>query len=164
MAIRTRDTRTRACSFLVAGLAATLLYGAGCSSSGSKDDTPPDTGGAPPDGTPGTGKEIVGAKGGNVANSDGGGVDIPAGALPSDVAIDVGPTDTTPPAAAPVGTTADAFIAFLPHGTVFSIPVTLTIPASGNATAVYRLDDASDTTWELVLNQAHFSTRESEFI
>jgi hypothetical protein len=43
---------------------------------------------------------------------------------------------------------AGAASAFTPHGTRFDAPVRLELSHDGSATAVLRLDDESDTTWE----------------
>jgi len=77
-------------------------------------------------------------------------VDIPAGALTTDVDVrldvvtpdkSVLPDDTT---------LAGAALAFTPHGTTFAKAVTITLNHDGTATNVLRLDDEDDTTWEVV--------------
>jgi hypothetical protein len=69
--------------------------------------------------------QSVGPSGGNVTNSDGSGVSIPAGALPGDVMISVTPDPNAPPppTAMPVGTP----ITLGPEGQQFTIPVTVTV-------------------------------------
>lgn len=93
----------------------------------------------------------VGPEGGRVEGTGGAGVDVPAGALSSEVTIEVG--DAEPSAASPGGSAAAGpAIAFTPHGTTFAMPVTLTIPVTADPTevTVFRLDDERDTTWEAV--------------
>jgi len=92
----------------------------------------------------------IGKSGGTVTEGKAS-VVVPAGALSAPVAIAVGPSDVT--VAAPAGySLVGTPIAFTPHGTTFSSPVTLTLPysSSSDKLAVLRLDDEDDESWELV--------------
>ena len=78
-------------------------------------------------GTPSTG-QVVGAAGGTVSGPNGAKVVIPAGALASDVTINVAQTAAGSPAL-PGGVTAlGPMFAFTPHGTSFAMPATVTLP------------------------------------
>ena len=100
---------------------------------------------------------MIGPGGGTVAG-DGASVDIPAGALSSNVAIAVTKLTSAQAAAlAPFNvpryissTSSSGYFAFTPHGTQFAKPVTVKIPYTGSGTFVARLDNESDTTWEIV--------------
>ena len=78
-------------------------------------------------GTPSTG-QVVGAAGGTVAGPNGAKVVIPAGALASDVTINVAQTSAgSPPLPAGFAALGPMF-AFTPHGTSFAMPATVTLP------------------------------------
>jgi hypothetical protein len=95
---------------------------------------------------PATGKTIDSA-GGSV-ESGGASVVVPEGALEDAVEVAVEVLDDVA-TDLPEGTSlAGDTVAFLPHGTTFSSPVTLTIAHDGSATGVMRLDDEDDTSWE----------------
>lgn len=70
-------------------------------------------------------QQEVGATGGSVTNTEGTGVDIPPGAVPSNVTVSVtpAPQQAPPPAAKPVGTP----YVFGPSGLQFAKPVTVTL-------------------------------------
>ncbi len=100
---------------------------------------------------------MIGPGGGTVAG-DGASVDIPAGALSSNVAIAITKLTSAQAAAlAPFNvprysssTSSSGYFAFTPHGTQFANPVTVKMPYTGSGTFVARLDNESDTTWEIV--------------
>jgi hypothetical protein len=87
-------------------------------------------------------------------STEAGAVEIPAGALPDGVEITVAEVDESQ-IVAPLPLVLRAVapaVAFTPHGTTFSMPVTLSLfhqGGSGNL-VVLRLDDESDTDWERV--------------
>lgn len=113
--------------WLVAGMAMAALVGCGSES----------TGGA------GTTAAVVVA-------GDGAKVSVPAGVAPAGVTLTVRKsTATTPQLPAWAGSSGDVF-AFTPHGTSFAEPVTLQLPFTGAGDVVLRLDDESDTSWEIV--------------
>ena len=97
--------------------------------------------------------EDVGPDGGKVTKSDGTSVNIPSGALPETVTIQIESADVSTLAPAP---TEHMFAGtpqiFTPHGTSFASPVTISLPYTGQATTILRLDDAADTTWAVVTN------------
>ena len=82
-------------------------------------------------------------------------VDVPAGAVAMSTDIEVAAAN---PVMLPaiVGTGAAAAtepVAFTPHGTSFSMPITISFTIDGGVPAgavIVRLDDESDTDWELV--------------
>jgi outer membrane protein assembly factor BamB len=95
--------------------------------------------------------QTIGAAGGTVHVGDVT-VTIPAGALAANTVIDVTP-GATPPVALPTTlTAATQVVKFLPHGTHFSVPVTVEIPLSAGAPttdlSAWFLADDQDTTWE----------------
>jgi sugar lactone lactonase YvrE len=69
----------------------------------------------------------IGPSGGTVTSAQGASVSIPAGALSSEVAIQI-TTDTTGAAPLPVNIAVSDTFLLTPHGTTFSKPVTLTLP------------------------------------
>lgn len=92
----------------------------------------------------------IGKAGGTVSANDAS-VEIPAGALSA--AIEIGVAGSDVDVAPPDGyTLAGPAIAFTPHGTTFTKPVTLTLPytSSSKLLTVLRLDDEQDTSWEEV--------------
>jgi hypothetical protein len=100
---------------------------------------------------------MVGAAGGIVSIA-GARVQIPSGALTQDTAIGVATLSPHDVAASEVMVNGAVIVtqllsepvAFTPHGTQFSSPVTIELPYSGGAELVMRLDDPHDTTWEVV--------------
>jgi hypothetical protein len=94
---------------------------------------------------------IIGADGGE-ASGDGATVTVPAGALADDIEIGVEEVMASALSATlPASTTLSGpIIAFTPHGTEFSEPATIELPYVGAANTVLRLDNESDTTWEVV--------------
>lgn len=94
---------------------------------------------------------LVGPSGAEVALPSGGSVTIPAGALSTDVVIGVSEVTDLPPL--PAGhVQSGTALAFTPHGLTFALPVTLSVPYTGNASRVVRLDDLQDRSWEFVDN------------
>jgi hypothetical protein len=77
-------------------------------------------------------------------------VTIPAGAAPEGVEPGVAVEDSG--VSAPGYTLSGETYAFTPHGTAFSAPVSVSLPAPADTTGlvVLKLDDASDTSWEEV--------------
>jgi len=122
---------------------------AGCGGGG--DDAPPST--------PGTG--TVGTAGGTVTGSGGAKVVVAAGALAQNTAISVAQSGNGAPPL-PAGVTAfGSMFAFTPHGTEFSVPVTITVPFDpasvpvGATPQLYKTNAQSQ--WEQVAN-ATFGT------
>ncbi len=71
---------------------------------------------------------LIGAAGGTVSGPNGASVVIPAGALSTEVRINIERITTGAPAL-PAGLTAiGPMFAFTPHGTTFALPVTMTLP------------------------------------
>ena len=94
-------------------------------------------------------KQTIDEAGGRV-EAVGATVIVPAGALASAVEIAVGPTDGPVTAVPPEFDSAGDATSFTPHGTTFTVPVTLELAFSGDAGIVLRLADESDGTWEVV--------------
>ena len=110
MNINTWATWTRI-GFLSLALAA-------CGGGGGDGDAPP-----PPPVT-----ATIGAAGGTVTGPSGAQVVVPAGALAQDTAITIALSSAGAPPL-PAGLTAfGAMFAFTPHGTTFTVPVTITLP------------------------------------
>lgn len=94
-----------------------LLALAGCGGGGGERDG----------GTPSTG-QVVGTAGGTVLGPNGASVVIPAGALASDVTINVAQTSAGSPPLPGGFTALGQMFAFTPHGTSFAVPVMVTMP------------------------------------
>jgi len=99
---------------------------------------------------------MVGAAGGTVAGPNGAQVVVPAGALSADTAIAVTESNSGAPTL-PAGVNAlGSMFAFTPHGTTFSVPVTITVPfnagslPAGATPLLYKTNAAG--AWELVPN------------
>lgn len=97
---------------------------------------------------------LIGPAGGTLELAGGGKVEIPAGALASEVMISV--TEVLDPKPLPLGMDqAGKAYAFEPHGTVFAQAVTVTVPfKDDDATAVraLKLDDDQDEKWQALLD------------
>lgn len=94
---------------------------------------------------------VVGAAGGSVTGPDGVRIDIPEGALDSDVALQIVASDAASSLPLPDGIqVAERMYALLPHGTTFSVPVTLTVPRlPGDADDLSLLKTTSDgSAWQ----------------
>jgi hypothetical protein len=129
--------------------AASLLLGlvaCGGSGDGGGDG---DDGGVPP--TPTT----IGPAGGTVLGPMGTSVEIPAGALATETAIEIELAAAGAPPLPAGLTAAGETFAFLPHGTTFAAPVTVTVPfdptaVPANATAALFKSNAAQTLFEPV--------------
>jgi uncharacterized delta-60 repeat protein len=100
-------------------VAAAALAFAACGGGGSDNNPPPNAGG---------GGVVVGAAGGTVSGPNGAKIEIPPGALASDVRIDIEPTSAGAPPLPSGLPPSGAMFAFTPHGTTFAVPVTVTLP------------------------------------
>ncbi|MEW5848640.1 MAG: hypothetical protein AB2A00_07485 [Myxococcota bacterium] len=128
---------------MAASVVAALILGASCAQTGDSQEEKQDSG------TPTSTKANVGSQGGSVSHG-GASVEVPPGALGTDVEVTVAEVPF-PAAALPADmTTTGSAFAFTPHGTTFTSPVTLELPHDGTADAVLRLDDENDSTWEIV--------------
>ena len=129
--------------------AACLLFGlAACGGSGDSGDTD-DDGGTPPIPT------TVGPAGGTVQGPMGTSVEIPAGALATETAIAIELASAGAPPLPAGLTAAGQTFAFLPHGTTFATPVTITVPfdpaaVPASATAALFKSNAAQTIFEPV--------------
>ena len=105
-------------------LAVALLCAAACTHPSSPGTETPDGN------TPGG----IGPGGGQVSSSDGASATIPPGALTAVVPIAIAPVSAADNVALPGGLVADGTVfAFTPHGTTFSQPVTVALPAPPDA-------------------------------
>ncbi|MBD3393044.1 MAG: hypothetical protein GF418_13095, partial [Chitinivibrionales bacterium] len=100
--------------------------------------------------------ETVGTEGGTVTLADVASLDVPAGARkPEDEAEEIGivqtRTSVAPPAGFQLEKTGDVFV-FLPHGTEFNDPVTISIPYSGSKddVKILRRSDEDASVWEVI--------------
>lgn len=100
----------------------------------------------------------VGPEGGTLSN-DGATVTVPAGALSGEVMIEAARMDAAQISALPEAThedfesaaaLTDGVFVLTPHGTSFSVPAEVELAFTGEANVVLRLDDESDTSWEIV--------------
>ncbi len=133
--------------------------------SGASGDTQPTDGGGDGGGDDGGGDGgtdtaldgVIGPAGGALEADGGARVDVPAGALGSDVALaieqGVAPGDVGA-ANLPAEFTPVATVVLTPHGTAFSVPATLSLPyssadlgAAESELVLLRLDDLSDVEW-----------------
>jgi len=131
------NTRSRASSF--AWAFALMLCAALVACGGSDSTMPPAT---------------IGPAGGTVTSAQSASVSIPAGALSSEVAIQI-TTDTTGAAPLPVNIAVSDTFLLTPHGTTFSKPVTLTLPIDttkvpAGAKVMLLKTDASLRNWAVV--------------
>jgi uncharacterized delta-60 repeat protein len=127
---------------LIAGLA---LAGCGGGGDSGGDPAPP-----PPPAPAG-----IGAAGGTVAGPSGAQVVVPAGALTSSIEIVVAQSSAGAPALTTGLTSYGQIFAFTPHGTTFTMPVTVTVPfdpslvPAGATPALYKTN-AARTAWDVV--------------
>ncbi|MEO5882490.1 MAG: hypothetical protein ABIQ06_08750, partial [Caldimonas sp.] len=111
-------------------------------------------GGDGDDAAPDMASASIGAAGGNVATPAGARVVIPAGALGAPTTIAIERSSAGAPALPAGFAAAGSIFAFMPHGTAFSAPVTVTIPvdpaaiAAGRTPALYKTNAAGE--WERV--------------
>ena len=133
-------------------MAALVLMLAAC---GGSDDSAPVPPPAPPPPPPaGT---LIGAAGGTVTGPNGAQVVIPAGALATEVRINIEQTTVGAPALPGGFSVSGLTFAFTPHGTTFAVPVTMTLPfdpasvPAGTTPVFYKTTNAQ-TQWEQVPN------------
>lgn len=127
--------------------------------------------GPPPVSQPAHASADVGPEGGRIDNGDAS-VDIPTGALDETVHITVATAE--PPSPLPGGFWKQSPITELtPHGQAFSKPITITLDYESGLSSshqVLRLDDASDTDWEIVSDvtfedaQARFESAQFSYV
>jgi uncharacterized delta-60 repeat protein len=151
---------------LRAGLLMTFLALVACGGGG--DSPPPNQNPQPQPLPAGT----VGTAGGTVTGPGGAQVIIPAGALSQNVAFSIEQSATGAPAL-PTGYIAvGETFAFMPHGTTFAVPATVTVPfdptqVPAGQTAVMLKTNATQTGWEEVpgatLNGSSASASVSSF-
>jgi uncharacterized delta-60 repeat protein len=116
---------------------------------GNESSTPPATTG------------LIGAAGGTVTGPNGAKVEIPAGALATDVTIQIEQTTAGAPALPTDLAAQGPMFAFTPHGTTFALPVTMTMPfdpalvPAGTTPQFYKTNAQNE--WEQVAN-ATFGT------
>ncbi|HET9447064.1 MAG TPA: Calx-beta domain-containing protein, partial [Steroidobacteraceae bacterium] len=131
---------------LVAGLSLTACGGGGGGGGGGNP------GPAPPSG--------IGSAGGTVNGPSGSRVVVPAGALSTNVAINVAQSSQGAPPLPAGMTGASEMFALTPHGTQFAAPVTITIPydpAATNGAAPILYKTNAQNQWEPV-NAATFAS------
>lgn len=108
------------------------------------------------DGGTGSVQALVGPTGGTLELTGGGKLEVPPGALDEEVMITI--TELDEPKPLPLGLdSAGKAIAFEPHGTVFNLPVTLTVPIKETETDLaqvraMKLDDDDDDSWTTILD------------
>jgi hypothetical protein len=111
--------------------------------------------------------ETVGSEGGTLETTNGTEtvtLEIPVGALDFDVEIGIEEIDVEDLSVAMedlIDLAGGAYV-FTPHGTSFTEPVAITLPQTGIADTILRLDDESDMTWEMVPN-ASFTANTASF-
>jgi hypothetical protein len=132
-------------------LACLLLGLSACGGEGGDEESggPPPPPPPPPAGT-------IGASGGTVSGPNGARIEIPAGALATNTVISIEQTSANAPAL-PTGFTASGqTFAFLPHGTTFAVPVTVTLPfdavsvPAGTVPGLYKTN--AQNQWEPIAN------------
>ena len=140
------NTRTHGHRFVITALLLTLAACGG----GGDDSAPVPPPAPPPPPPPGI---LIGAAGGTVSGPNGAQVVIPAGALATEVRINIEQI-TTGASALPAGFVAHGpMFAFTPHGTTFASPVTMTLPFDpasvppGTTPVFYKTINAQ-TQWE----------------
>ncbi len=108
---------------------------------------------SPTESQPGTQESFrVGPNGSQISLSDGAVLSIPEGALSKEITIQL---DSVAPSTLTAALSSETTLVgqahrFLPHGTQFLEPIEVILPYQGAANRVLRLDDESDTTWEVV--------------
>jgi uncharacterized delta-60 repeat protein len=126
-----------------------LLTLAACGGGGDEDPAPQPPAPPPPAGT-------IGAAGGTVTGPNGAKVEIPAGALATNVEIRIEQTSVGAPALPGNVTGAGQIFALTPHGTTFATPVTITLPfdpatvPAGARVKIFKTD-AALTQWAEVV-------------
>jgi len=128
--------------------------GGGDDGPGSPPPASPPAAGTPPAAPAGT----IGAAGGTVSTDDGVELVVPAGALASEVAIEVQVSAAGAPAFPPGVAAWGKTFALTPHGTSFSTPVTVTVPfdpalaSAGEPPVLYKADSSGPAAgmWHVV--------------
>ena len=144
---------------LLAALTLTLLAACGADGDGTTPVVTPQVPAA----------VIVGPAGGTVTGPDGVTLEVPEGALQSEVALQIVATDAASSLALPAGVqVGPQMYALLPHGTTFSVPVTLTVPRqAGDADGVSLLKTNSDgSAWQQLftdIGETSYSARITGF-
>ena len=93
----------------------------------------------------------IGPSGGTVTDESGASVSIPAGALSSETPITVDVVEGSDlPKLADGVTAVGPFVELTPHGTQFTVSVTVTLPYISTSTSlsVISIEDENDATWE----------------
>jgi len=89
-------------------------------------------------------------------------VEVPPGAVEESVEVRVEPVEATDVAAIEgEAELASEPVAFLPHGTTFDVPVTISFTAPGGFSSdavIVRLEDENDTEWELLSSDVQGDT------
>src|SRR5689334_14058848 len=119
------NTRTMACAALACVVA--LMAACGGAEDPSSPPPPPSPPSSPPS-APSPPGVLIGAAGGTVTGPRGAQVVIPAGALASEVRINIEETSAGAPALPTGVVSVGPTFALTPHGTTFAVPVTLTLP------------------------------------
>ena len=153
------NTRSHSHRFVVGALLLTLAACGG----GGDDSAPPAPPPAPPPSSPPPPGILIGAAGGTVTGLNGAQVVIPAGALATEIRINIEQIVTGAPAL-PAGFAAHGqMFAFTPHGTTFAAPVTMTLPfdpasvPAGTTPVFYKTTNAQ-TQWEQIANATFGAT------
>ena len=130
------------------GAAALLAIVAGCGGGGGGGAAPPVV---PPAAV------VIGSAGGVVHGPDGVSVTIPAGALAADTTLQIVATTAAAALPLPAGVTAGPrMYSLLPHGTRFSVPVTLTVrrDAADPADVSILKTNSEGTAWEQLVTDS----------
>ncbi|MEO5883150.1 MAG: hypothetical protein ABIQ06_12100 [Caldimonas sp.] len=130
------------------GAAALVAIVAGCGGGGGGGAAPPVV---PPAAV------VIGSAGGVVHGPDGVSVTIPAGALAADTSLQIIATTAAAALPLPAGVTARPQIySLLPHGTRFSVPVTLSVPrgAADPADTTILKTNSEGTAWEQLVTDS----------
>ena len=141
--------------FRTRGAAVLLLLGlAACGGGGGSDEPAPGSPPPPPSG--------IGPAGGTVLGPNGSKIEIPPGALTTNVQIAIAQTSTGAPSLPTGFTTAGSIFALTPHGTTFATPVTLTLPfdpaavRTGVTPVLFKTN--AQNQWEPVANASFGAT------
>lgn len=145
MVLMLMNIRSYMVRFAAAGL---LLVLSACGGGGGGDGS---GGGVTPPPPPQTG---IGPAGGTVLGPNGAKVEIPPGALATNIEIEIEQTSAGAPALPATFSVLGQMFTFTPHGTSFALPVTVTLPfdaasvPAGVAPALYKTNAQSQ--WEPV--------------
>ena len=137
------------------GAAVLLLLGlAACGGGGGSDEPAPGSPPPPPSG--------IGPAGGTVLGPNGSKIEIPPGALTTNVQLAIAQSSTGVPPLPTGFTTAGSIFALTPHGTTFAVPVTVTLPfdpaavRAGIKPVMFKTN--SQDQWEPVANAVFDAT------